>query len=155
MDWRKVYWIFFCGKVLTFQDICPLLLSVREVFFWEMSAFIIITVISWFFLLTGFIPRTHLYFAKRWFRLSTVLWPEAAILVANVPKGQASRYIASLRKTGQEEIGIFAYSLLGFVRKVYILDDCKFNKSKYPGVWHQGRKHIKNGNFFATVSPDG
>ena len=45
------------------------------------------------FLLTGFIPRTHLYFGKRWFRLSTVLWLEAAILVANVPKGQASRYI--------------------------------------------------------------
>lgn len=64
-------------------------------------------------------------------------------------------YIASLRKTRHEEIGIFAYSLLGFVRKVYILDDYKFTKSKHPGVWHQGRKHIKNGNFFATVSPDG
>ena len=47
------------------------------------------------------------------------------------------------------------YSLLGFVRKVYILDNYKFTKSKHPGVWHQGRKHIKNGNFFATVNPDG
>lgn len=40
MDWRKIYWIFFYGKVLTFQYICSLLLSVREVSSWEMSAFI-------------------------------------------------------------------------------------------------------------------
>ena len=47
------------------------------------------------------------------------------------------------------------YSLLEFVTNVYILDGYKFTKSKHPGVWRQGRKHLKNKDFFSTVTPDG
>lgn len=45
------------------------------------------------------------------------------------------------------------YPLLEFVMNVYILDGYKFTKSKHPGVWRQGRKHIKNKDFFFYYDP--
>ena len=61
MDWRKIYWIFFYGKVLTFQYICSLLLSVRKVSSWEMSAFISTTWYHDFFV--DWLHSPYLYYS--------------------------------------------------------------------------------------------
>lgn len=159
MDWRKIYWIFFYGKVLTFQYMCSLLLSVREVSSWEMSAFISTTWYHDFFV--DWLHSPYLYYSIEHCTVTI-----SSHLGCKCAKGTGIQIYSIIKEkkawrkyeflhhyyNGHRPHG---YPLLEFVTNVYILDGYKFTKSKHPGVWRQGRKHIKNKDFFSTVTPDG